>query len=84
MSEPAGRFIHSWHWLGKHILARCDAAESSRAAAKGCLAPFLAMTNREQAEVYVDKIGKNLNPSSDPLSGLHSFDDPTADLPTGY
>ena len=57
---------------------------AAAAAAKGCLAPFMAMTNREQAEVYVDKIGKNLNPSSDPLRGLHSFDAPTADLPTGY
>ena len=32
----------------------------------------------------VDKIGKNLNPSGDPLSGLHTFDEPAAGLPTGY
>jgi len=32
----------------------------------------------------VDKIGKNLNPSADPQSGLHSIDHPAAGLPSGY
>jgi len=34
MAEPAGRRIHSWHWLQKHVLARCNAAESSKAQVK--------------------------------------------------
>ena len=119
MAEPSGRYIHSWHWLNKHVLARCHAAESTQSQIKGCLAPFMAMTNREQAELYVraslppplplplsrplpfpfslssatyfarertqvDKVGKNLNPSDDPESGLHSFDNPAAGLPPGY
>ena len=68
----------------KHALARCHAAESSQAQVKACLMPMKAMTNREQAELYVDKVGKNLNPSGDPQSGLHSFDNPAAGLPPGY
>ena len=84
LTRGSGRFIHSWHWLNKHALARCHAAESSQAQVKACLMPMKAMTNREQAELYVDKVGKNLNPSGDPQSGLHSFDNPAAGLPPGY
>ena len=50
---------------------------------QGCIAPFKAMTNQEQAEVYVDKIGR-LDPHANPLMGIHTFDDPTAGLPAGY
>jgi len=34
MAEPSNRRIHSWHWLNKHVLARCHAAESTKAQVK--------------------------------------------------
>ena len=34
MAEPSNRYIHSWHWLQKHVLARCHAAESTKAQVK--------------------------------------------------
>jgi hypothetical protein len=74
--------------MGGQVVRRCVLAACSHrrgtVVGQGCLAPFFEMTNQEQAELYVDKVGKNLNPSGDPQSGLHTFDEPAAGLPPGY
>lgn len=49
---------------------------------QACIAPFMKMTNREEAEKYVDDIG--LRDPATETNIIHTFDDPAGGLPPGY